>query len=295
MIVTKRIAALLATSALAATLSGCEALDFLNLSSLGLNNNEAAESTEAPAPQVTSSNPITATQPAPFDLSGAQPMMPQSTLNTQSSAANAALIGSTMGASPSGFGTMVPGVPTTTTTTATYSYGAQPNPYAPRIPSTTVTPAGTVINTAVPTQTATPTPLNAQPLLGAAQTPLAQPSVAPNLYSNPYQPLTPGATAPGVLRTPTVTPLTPGALTPASAPSPSSTTMPAQPGTLDPANLSKSTITAIQTALKSRGLYSDTVDGVWGSKSKAAMTAYLASRGESAVSLDTLFSLGVSL
>ena len=70
---------------------------------------------------------------------------------------------------------------------------------------------------------------------------------------------------------------------------------PNQPGTLDPANLSKSTITAIQTALKSRGLYSDVVDGVWGSNSKAAMNAYLATRGESAVSLDTLFSLGVSL
>ena len=80
-----------------------------------------------------------------------------------------------------------------------------------------------------------------------------------------------------------------------SAPVSSNSSVPAPIGTLDPANLSKSTITAIQTALKSRGLYSDAVDGVWGSKSKASMSAYLASRGESAVTLDTLFSLGVSL
>ena len=64
---------------------------------------------------------------------------------------------------------------------------------------------------------------------------------------------------------------------------------------INPENLSKSTISAIQAALKTRGLYSDTVDGVWGSKSKAAMARFLASRGEASVTLDTLFGLGVSL
>ncbi|MDG1414419.1 MAG: hypothetical protein P8R39_03640, partial [Alphaproteobacteria bacterium] len=116
---------------------------------------------------------------------------------------------------------------------------------------------------------------------------------------NSYQPIPQAGAAvtpsTAIVRAPSVAPLTAGLPSGAvSTTNPSSTT-PGVPGTIDPANLSKSTITAIQTALKSRGLYSDVVDGVWGSNSKAAMNAYLATRGQSAVSLDTLFSLGVSL
>lgn len=281
MTVAKRIALLMATSALAATLSGCEALDFLNLPSFGQNQDSASETAAAPRAQVMATAPTAQQQPAPFDLSGAQPMLPQSTLNTQSSAANAALIGSTMGTSPSGFGGLVPGVPTTTTTTATYSYGAQPNPYAPRIPA--------VANTAAPVTSS----LSYQPTV----TPMAAPSpyAAPSYQPTVQQGFSVNMTPPTIVRAPSAMPLATGLPTSTVAPVTQSLTTPSQPGTLDPANLSTSTITAIQTALKSRGLYSDTVDGVWGSKSKAAMTAYLATRGESAVSLDTLFSLGVSL
>ena len=282
MTVAKRIALLMATSALAATLSGCEALDFLNFNKASSGITDSPATAQTPVTQASAG--ASAQQPAPFDLSGAQPMLPNSSMNIQSSAANAALIGSTMGASPSGFGGLMPGVPTTTTTPAPYSYGAQPNPYAPRLPFANTT---AVIGFQQPVQ---------QPVLNTVAQPSAQ--LSP-LYGNPYQPAgLPNQamnTATTIARTPAAAPLTAGL--PASSvasTSQSVTTMP-QPGTLDPANLSKSTITAIQTALKSRGLYSDTVDGVWGSKSKAAMTAYLATRGEPAVSLDTLFSLGVSL
>ena len=278
MIVAKRIAILMASSAIAATLSGCEALDFLNF-------NSSEKEVEASAAAATTTLGAT-TAPAPMDLTGAQPMLPTSTMNTQGSAANAALIGSTMGASPSGFGAapaaagfaatqaplglagLTPGMPTTTTTTQTYSYGAQPNPYAPRT-------------------------------VGGASQITSTPVTAPNIYDNSYQPIPQAGAAvtpsTAIVRAPSVAPLTAGLPSGAvSTTNPSSTT-PGVPGTIDPANLSKSTITAIQTALKSRGLYSDVVDGVWGSNSKAAMNAYLATRGQSAVSLDTLFSLGVSL
>ena len=296
MIVAKRIAILMASSAIAATLSGCEALDFLNF-------NSSEKEVEASASAATTTLGAT-TAPAPMDLTGAQPMLPTSTMNTQGSAANAALIGSTMGASPSGFGAapaaggfgaapaavgfgaapaaagfaatqaplglagLTPGMPTTTTTTQTYSYGAQPNPYAPRT-------------------------------VGGASQITSTPVTAPNIYGNSYQPIPQAGAAvtpsTAIVRAPSVAPLTAGLPSGAvSTTNPSSTT-PGVPGTIDPANLSKSTITAIQTALKSRGLYSDVVDGVWGSNSKAAMNAYLATRGQSAVSLDTLFSLGVSL
>lgn len=296
MIVAKRIAILMASSAIAATLSGCEALDFLNF-------NSSEKEVEASAAAATTTLGAT-TAPAPMDLTGAQPMLPTSTMNTQGSAANAALIGSTMGASPSGFGAapaaggfgaapaaagfgaapaaagfaatqaplglagLTPGMPTTTTTTQTYSYGAQPNPYAPRT-------------------------------VGGASQITSTPVTAPNIYGNSYQPIPQAGAAvtpsTAIVRAPSVAPLTAGLPSGAvSTTNPSSTT-PGVPGTIDPANLSKSTITAIQTALKSRGLYSDVVDGVWGSNSKAAMNAYLATRGQSAVSLDTLFSLGVSL
>jgi len=286
----------MASSAIAATLSGCEALDFLNF-------NSSEKEVEASAAAATTTLGAT-TAPAPMDLTGAQPMLPTSTMNTQGSAANAALIGSTMGASPSGFGAapaaggfgaapaavgfgaapaaagfaatqaplglagLTPGMPTTTTTTQTYSYGAQPNPYAPRT-------------------------------VGGASQITSTPVTAPNIYGNSYQPIPQAGAAvtpsTAIVRAPSVAPLTAGLPSGAvSTTNPSSTT-PGVPGTIDPANLSKSTITAIQTALKSRGLYSDVVDGVWGSNSKAAMNAYLATRGQSAVSLDTLFSLGVSL
>ena len=286
MIVAKRIAILMASSAIAATLSGCEALDFLNF-------NSSEKEVEASAAAATTTLGAT-TAPAPMDLTGAQPMLPTSTMNTQGSAANAALIGSTMGASPlvrrctgsgwfgaapaaAGFAAtqaplglagLTPGMPTTTTTTQTYSYGAQPNPYAPRT-------------------------------VGGASQITSTPVTAPNIYGNSYQPIPQAGAAvtpsTAIVRAPSVAPLTAGLPSGAvSTTNPSSTT-PGVPGTIDPANLSKSTITAIQTALKSRGLYSDVVDGVWGSNSKAAMNAYLATRGQSAVSLDTLFSLGVSL
>ena len=303
MLVTKRIATLLATSALAATLSGCEALDFLNLD--GLINNDAEETTAAP----TQTSAAAAGQaPAPFDLSGAQSLgqvqqsfvqqpvmqqparLPVSSMNIQTSPANAALIGATMGASPSGFGALTPGVPTTTTSTATYTYGAQPNPYAPRTPGIANT-AGSAAQS-----------LAYQQALQAGQV-SPSPVVTPSIYGTTYTPPTPvtqtvQSPSPVIVRQPMVAPLTTASVAqPAtsSALVASSSSSPAQIGTLDPANLSKSTITAIQTALKSRGLYSDVVDGVWGSKSKASMSAYLATRGEPAVTLDTLFSLGVSL
>jgi len=285
MIIAKRIALMMATSAIAATLSGCEALDFLNFKATDKELEESAEATQAQPSQVSvGAINTTVQQPAPFDLGAAQPMLPPSTMNTQSSAANAALIGSTMGASPSGFGGLTPGIPTTTTTTSTYSYGAQPNPYAPRIPGSAATAAPSLAyQQALSAGTVSASPVTASNLYGTTYQPTAQPNMAVN-------------TANTVMRAPSVAPLTAGL--PSSAVSTitsQSIAAPNQPGTLDPANLSKSTITAIQTALKSRGLYSDVVDGVWGSNSKAAMNAYLATRGESAVSLDTLFSLGVSL
>ena len=277
MIVAKRIAILMASSAIAATLSGCEALDFLNF------NSSEKDVEASPAAATTSLGNSAPSAPAPMDLSGAQPMLPMSTMNTQGSVANAALIGSTMGAAPSGFGAapvpmgltggfagMTPGMPTTTTTTQTYSYGAQPNPYAPR------------------------TVGGANPLLAA--TPVRTQSPAINSYQPVTQP-TMAVTSPSsaIVAAPSVAPLAAGLPSSAASAMNQSATTPSLPGTIDPANLSKSTITAIQTALKSRGLYSDVVDGVWGSNSKTAMNAYLATRGQSAVSLDTLFSLGVSL
>ena len=288
MIVAKRIALLMATSAIAATLSGCEALDFLDFRGTGKDIEDSAAATESSTLQTSTAS--TAQAPAPFDLSAAQPMLPASTMNTQSSAANAALIGSTMGAAPSGFGApsglsgLTPGVPTTTTTTSTYSYGAQPNPYAPRVLTNTAPQVSPLAyQQAVSAGTVGTSPVAASSLYGQSYQPTVQPNAAVN-------------TANTILRAPTAAPLTAGLPSSAvNAINTSSASNPAQPGTLDPANLSKSTITAIQTALKSRGLYSDVVDGVWGSNSKAAMNAYLATRGESAVSLDTLFSLGVSL
>ena len=131
------------------------------------------------------------------------------------------------------------------------------------------------------------TGLYQQPALTSTTRATYQPAVTPALPQsglaapNPYRP---AGTSTVVTQT---LPLqaTSAASTPSSSMNPS----------INPENLSKSTISAIQAALKTRGLYSDTVDGVWGSKSKAAMARFLASRGEASVTLDTLFGLGVSL
>ena len=153
------------------------------------------------------------------------------------------------------------------------TYGAQPNPYAPRVPAAAAVPQPGLYQ---------------QPAVPSATRATYQPAVSPALPQaglaapNPYRPAT--------TATSTVTQTVP--LQSASAAStPSSSMNPS----INPEDLSKSTIAAIQAALKTRGLYSDTVDGVWGSKSKAAMARFLASRGEASVTLDTLFGLGVSL
>ena len=148
------------------------------------------------------------------------------------------------------------------------TYGAQPNPYAPRVPAAAAMPQqGLYQQPAVPSATYQPATSPALP-----QTGLAAP--------DPYRPAA----------TSTVTQTVPLQSTSAAS-TPSSSMNPS----INPENLSQSTISAIQAALKTRGLYSDTVDGVWGSKSKAAMARFLASRGETSVTLDTLFGLGVSL
>ena len=281
----KRISLLLASGVAVASLSGCSALegtfDFLNFKATDkeLEQTAAPAATASAAPVTVGAINTTVTQPAPFDLSAAAPAgLPASTLNVQTSPANAALIGATTGASPSGFAGLTAGVPTTTATTVTY--GAQPNPYAPRVPGTTST---TLTSTA-----GAPSVAFQQSMASG----LASPAIYGSTYSVGPQATVP-APAPVVVRPPSATPLTAGL--PSSAVSAINAASANQPGSINPENLSKSTIVAIQTALKSRGLYSDDLDGIWGSKSKASMNAYLASRGQTAVTLDTLFSLGVSL
>ena len=258
--VAKRVSLLMVSGVAVVSLSGCDAVrgtfDFLGGSEADSGATEASAPAAAATPMVPAipAGPApllggAPSQPAPFDLGVPAPTaLPASTLNVQTSPANAALIGATTGTSPSGFGALTPGMPAATPSPA--YYGAQPNPYQPRIPGTT--------------------------------NPLPNPA-APSL-SYGLQPTVPGASIPAPAPM-TVSPATP-AITAA---------VPAQPGTINPENLSESTLVAIQTALKSRGLYSDVLDGIWGSKSKESMKAYLATRGESAVTLDTLFSLGVSL
>lgn len=287
----KRISLLLASSVAVASLSGCSALegtfDFLNFKATDkeLEQTAAPAAAASPAPVTVGAINTTVTQPAPFDLNAAAPAgLPASTLNVQTSPANAALIGATTGASPSGFAGLTAGVPTTTTTTATY--GAQPNPYAPRVPGTTsTTVASTMGAPSVAFQQSVATGL-------ASPAPVVSPSIYGSTYSVGPQATVP-APAPVMVRPPSVAPITAGL--PSSAVSAINAASANQPGSINPENLSKSTIVAIQTALKSRGLYSDDLDGIWGSKSKASMNAYLASRGQTAVTLDTLFSLGVSL
>ena len=167
---------------------------------------------------------------------------------------------------------MTPVTRTATPMVGSVTYGAQPNPYAPRVPAAAAVPQ---------------TGLYQQPTVTSTTRATYQPAVTPAVPQsglaapNPYRP---AATSTVVTQS---VPLqaTSAASTPSSSMNPS----------INPENLSKSTISAIQAALKTRGLYSDTVDGVWGSKSKAAMARFLASRGEASVTLDTLFGLGVSL
>ncbi|MEC8038565.1 MAG: hypothetical protein VX152_09745 [Pseudomonadota bacterium] len=300
--VVKRIIVLASSSALLVGLTGCSVIDSLNLGQLlrpggGEDaSGAAAAATAAPAP--TSATPGGA--PAPFDLSAATPAsaftMPAPVQTAPITAPMTAPIGAQSGfGTPSGFGsplqqqpvaptplaaapltaTPLTGTPVTRTATpmvGSVTYGAQPNPYAPRVPAAAAVPQTSLYQQPAVTST---TRATYQPAVSSA---LPQSGLA---AANPYQP-----TSTSTVVTQTM-PLqaTSAASTPSSSMNPS----------INPENLSKSTISAIQAALKTRGLYSDTVDGVWGSKSKAAMARFLASRGEASVTLDTLFGLGVSL
>lgn len=294
--VVKRIIVLASSSAMLVGLTGCSVIDSLNLGQLlrpgggDAAAGAAAASTAAPAPAPASPGGA----PAPFDLSAATPASAFSMPAPVQTAPISAPIGAapTPGfGTPSGFGSPLqqqpvaptPLVPTPLTVTpvtrtptpmvGSVTYGAQPNPYAPRVPAAAAVPQPGLYQ---------------QPAVPSATRATYQPAVSPALPQaglaapNPYRPAT--------TATSTVTQTVP--LQSASAASiPSSSMNPS----INPENLSKSTISAIQAALKTRGLYSDTVDGVWGSKSKAAMARFLASRGETSVTLDTLFGLGVSL
>lgn len=300
--VVKRIIVLASSSAMLIGLTGCSVIDSLNLGQLlrpggGEDASGAAAAATGPAsaPAMTSSG-----APAPLDLSAATPAsaftMPAPVQTAPITAPMTAPIGAQPGfGTPSGFGsplqqqpvaptplvstpltatplTVTPVTRTVTPMVGSVTYGAQPNPYAPRVPA-----AATVPQTGLYQQPAVTSTTRAtyQPAVSSA---LPQSGLA---AANPYQP-----TSTSTVVTQTV-PLraTSAASTPSSSMNPS----------INPENLSKSTISAIQAALKTRGLYSDTVDGVWGSKSKAAMARFLASRGEASVTLDTLFGLGVSL
>ncbi|MBB25910.1 MAG: hypothetical protein CME02_10380 [Geminicoccus sp.] len=275
-------------------LTSCSVIDSLNLGQLlrpgGGAAGAAAASTAAPAPAPASPGGA----PAPFDLGAATP----ASAFTMPAPVQTAPISAPIGAAPtpgfsmpSGFGsplqqqpvaptplvppplTMTPVTRTPTPMVGGVTYGAQPNPYAPRVPAAAAVPQPGLYQ---------------QPAVPSATRVTYQPAVSPALPQaglaapNPYQPAT--------TATSTVTQTVPLQSTSAAS-TPSSSMNPS----INPENLSKSTISAIQAALKTRGLYSDTVDGVWGSKSKAAMARFLASRGETSVTLDTLFGLGVSL
>ena len=303
--VVKRIIVLASSSAMLIGLTGCSVIDSLNLGQLlrpGGDDSNAAAAAAGPAsaPAMTSSG-----APAPLDLSAATPAsaftMPAPVQTAPITAPLSMPSGAQPGfGTPSGFGsplqqqpvaptplvstpltatpvaatplTVTPVTRTATPMVGSVTYGAQPNPYAPRVPA-----AATVPQTGLYQQPAVTSTTRAtyQPAVSSA---LPQSGLA---AANPYKP-----TSTSTVVTQTV-PLraTSAASTPSSSMNPS----------INPENLSKSTISAIQAALKTRGLYSDTVDGVWGSKSKAAMARFLASRGEASVTLDTLFGLGVSL
>ena len=300
MSVVKRIIVLASSSAMLIGLGGCSVIDSLNLGQLlrpGGDGADAAAAAAAPAPaSAMTSNGA----PAPLDLSAATPAsaftMP-APVQTAPITAPITMPGGTQPGfgTPSGFGsplqqqpvattplvstpltatplTVAPVTRTATPMVGSVTYGAQPNPYAPRVPAAAAVPQ---------------TGLYQQPTVTSTTRATYQPAVTPAVPQsglaapNPYRP---AATSTVVTQS---VPLqaTSAASTPSSSMNPS----------INPENLSKSTISAIQAALKTRGLYSDTVDGVWGSKSKAAMARFLASRGEASVTLDTLFGLGVSL
>ena len=296
--VVKRIIVLASSSAMLIGLGGCSVIDSLNLGQLlrpGGDGADAAAAAPASASAMTSNG-----APAPLDLSAATPAsaftMPAPVQTAPITAPITMPGGAQPGfGTPSGFGsplqqqpvaptplvstpltatplTVAPVTRTATPMVGSVTYGAQPNPYAPRVPAAAAVPQ---------------TGLYQQPTVTSTTRATYQPAVTPAVpqsglaASNPYRP---AATSTVVTQS---VPLqaTSAASTPSSSMNPS----------INPENLSKSTISAIQAALKTRGLYSDTVDGVWGSKSKAAMARFLASRGEASVTLDTLFGLGVSL
>lgn len=292
--VVKRIIVLASSSAMLVGLTGCGVFDSLNLGQPlrpGGGDAAAGAAVASPAPPAPASP---GGAPAPFDLSAATP----ASAFTMPAPVQTAPISAPIGASPtrvfgtpSGFGSPLqqqpvvptPLVPTPLTVTpvtrtptpmvSSVTYGAQPNPYAPRVPAAAAVPQpGLYQQPAVPSATRATYQPAVSPVL--PQTGLAAP--------NPYRPAT--------TATSTVTQTVPLQSTSAAS-TPSLSMNPS----INPENLSKSTISAIQAALKTRGLYSDTVDGVWGSKSKAAMARFLASRGETSVTLDALFGLGVSL
>ena len=281
--VAKRIILLASSSAMLVGLGGCSVIDSLNIGQLfGSDGEETAAGAPAPAPAPASAP--TGGGAAPFDLSAATP----ATNFAMPAQVQTAPIGLQQGfTTPSGFGgqatsigTQLPSItpnaptmplaPATSTpvtqrvipTTGGGIYGAQPNPYAPRIPAATTVTRATY-----------------QPSLSPT---MSQPGLTVTA-PNPYQPQ--GASS--AITQPAPLGATTGQAFVASSSSSNRS--------INPENLSKSTISAIQAALKTRGLYSDTVDGVWGSNSQAAMARFLASRSEASVTLDTLFSLGVSL
>ena len=296
--VVKRIIVFASSSAMLIGLGGCSVIDSLNLGQLlrpGGEGADAAAAAPASASAMTSNG-----APAPLDLSAATPAsaftMPAPVQTAPITAPITMPGGAQPGfGTPSGFGsplqqqpvattplvstpltatplTVAPVTRTATPMVGSVTYGAQPNPYAPRVPAAAAVPQ---------------TGLYQQPTVTSTTRATYQPAVTPAVPQsglaapNPYRP---AATSTVVTQS---VPLqaTSAASTPSSSMNPS----------INPENLSKSTISAIQAALKTRGLYSDTVDGVWGSKSKAAMARFLASRGEASVTLDTLFGLGVSL
>jgi len=289
----KRIIVLASSSAMLLGLTGCSVIDSLNLGQL-LRPGSAEEATASPAS--TPAPVATGGGPAPFDLSAATP----ATAFTMPAQVQTAPIGAQPGfGTPSGFGsplqqqpvaptplvstplTVTPVTRTLNPAVGSATYGAQPNPYAPRVPATAATPQAGLYQQPAATG-ATRATYQPAPSPAVPQTPLAAP--------NPYRPAVTSTVVTQPLPLSTAPAQAPQQATSATAISSSSMNP-----SINPENLSKSTISAIQAALKTRGLYSDTVDGVWGSKSKAAMARFLASRGEASVTLDTLFGLGVSL
>ena len=294
--VVKRIIVLASSSAMLIGLGGCSVIDSLNLGQLlRPSGDDAAAAAAASAPASPASMTSTGA-PAPLDLSAATPASAFTMPAPVQTAPITMPSGTQPGfGTPSGFGsplqqqpvaptplvstpltatplTVTPVTRTATPMTGSVTYGAQPNPYVPRVPA-----AAAVTQTGLYQQSAMTSTTRAT----------YQPAVTPALPQsviaapNPYRP----AATSTVLTQSVPLQVTSAASTPSSSMNPS----------INPENLSKSTISAIQAALKTRGLYSDTVDGVWGSKSKAAMARFLASRGEASVTLDTLFGLGVSL